>query len=336
MAVSLALFAPSFGNRSFRTSDPVPARLATLIGLGGAELARPSGWSRAFICSHVQFIGTVIAMVSGFNAMAAVGDRGYRTRNRPLAGIISFSALMILFIFDFHHAVVRALVDTYEVMPLEALFDPQVALVNLVDTISDSFLVMVRLGSPFIAYAILVNLAIGLVNKLTPQIPIYFVALPFVIAGALLNDVFRHFPHAEPDGGRLHPINDRTLTHDTITQGPAQEGPDPPGAAETPARRRVMPCSCPAPLPAEREAEEIMQRHRRRRFRFPMSFPEIYHRRIARANQLRGAEHQANARVEAQRLAQANARTDIVERNYREARQMDDRPAQRKGTARRH
>ena len=29
---------------------------------------------------------------------------------------------------------------------------------------------MIRLGSPFIAYAILVNLAIGFVNKLTPQI----------------------------------------------------------------------------------------------------------------------------------------------------------------------
>ena len=71
-------------------------------------------------------------------------------------------------------------------MPLEALFDPQVALVNLVDTISDSpSWWMVRLGTPFIAYAILVNLGDRPSStKLTPQIPIYFVALPLVIAGA--------------------------------------------------------------------------------------------------------------------------------------------------------
>ena len=29
------------------------------------------------------------------------------------------------------------------------------------------------------------NLAVGLVNKLTPQIPVYFVSLPFLIAGGL-------------------------------------------------------------------------------------------------------------------------------------------------------
>jgi len=45
---------------------------------------------------------------------------------------------------------------------------------------------VLRLGSPFIAYAILVNIGTGLVNKLAPQIPVYFISLPFVIAGALI------------------------------------------------------------------------------------------------------------------------------------------------------
>ena len=33
---------------------------------------------------------------------------------------------------------------------------------------------------------ILINLTIGFVNKLTPQIPVYFISLPFVIAGGLV------------------------------------------------------------------------------------------------------------------------------------------------------
>ncbi len=69
---------------------------------------------------------------------------------------------------------------------MDGLFDPQAALVDLSDTLSQAFLVMIRLGSPFVAYAILVNLAVGFINKLTPQIPIYFISLPFVIAGGLL------------------------------------------------------------------------------------------------------------------------------------------------------
>ena len=34
-------------------------------------------------------------------------------------------------------------------------------------------------------YALIVNLALALINRLTPQIQIVFIAAPFVVAGAL-------------------------------------------------------------------------------------------------------------------------------------------------------
>ena len=45
---------------------------------------------------------------------------------------------------------------------------------------------MLRLGSPFVAYALLVNLTIGFVNKLTPQIPVYFISQPLIIGGGIV------------------------------------------------------------------------------------------------------------------------------------------------------
>lgn len=74
---------------------------------------------------------------------------------------------------------------------------------------------------------------------------------------------------------------------------------------------------------AQREAEEIVQRIGVEGSLSEV-FPEIYHRRIAKANQQR-VERLSLAREEAQRVAQANARTDIVERNYREALREDER-----------
>ena len=73
-------------------------------------------------------------------------------------------------------------------------------------------MVVIRLGSPFIAYAILVNLAIGFVNKLTPQIPVYFISLPFVIAGGLHPSVFRDPDNAQPVRRRLRRRDDREMT----------------------------------------------------------------------------------------------------------------------------
>ena len=133
----------------------------------------------------MRFIGTAIAMLMGFNSMGGTAI-GEADPQGPLAALISLSALLLLFVFDFHLEVIRALVASYSIAPVNVFFNPQSALIDVADTVSESFFLVLRLGSPFIAYAILVNLTIGFVNKLTPQIPIYFISLPFVIAGGLI------------------------------------------------------------------------------------------------------------------------------------------------------
>ena len=141
------------------------------------------GMARLYVLA-LHFIGSAIAMLIGYGGMGGSAIE----ENEPqaaLASIISFSALLLLFVFDFHHEIIKALVTSYEVAPLDAFFNPREALVDITDTLSESFLIVLRLGSPFIAYAILVNLTIGFVNKLVPQIPIYFISMPFVIAGGL-------------------------------------------------------------------------------------------------------------------------------------------------------
>ena len=133
----------------------------------------------------LQFMGSAIAMSIGYGGQMGPGIEESEPQ-AALAGILSFSALLLLFVLDFHHEIVKALVGSYRLVPVNALFDPRTALVDVTDTLSESFFVVLRLGSPFIAYALLVNIAVGFVNKLTPQIPVYFISLPFVIAGGLL------------------------------------------------------------------------------------------------------------------------------------------------------
>ncbi len=133
----------------------------------------------------LEFIGASIAMLIGYGGTSGPGIEDGQPQ-APLAAIISFSALLLLFAMDFHHEVIKALVESYRVAPVDAVFNPQVALVDLADTLSEAFMVVLRLGSPFVAYALLVNLTVGFVNKLVPQIPVYFISLPFVIAGGLI------------------------------------------------------------------------------------------------------------------------------------------------------
>ena len=56
----------------------------------------------------------------------------------------------------------------------------------LTDTLVASMNVAIRVASPFILYGFLFNVAIGLINKLAPQIPVYFISTPYALAGGLL------------------------------------------------------------------------------------------------------------------------------------------------------
>lgn len=183
VAVSFALLAHMW--ESFAGVVTVePAILAPLV-VAELLIGALIGLLARFYLLAMQFIASAVSMMSGLGGMPGQGIEEIDAQT-PLAGIISLSALLVLFAFDFHHLIIEALVASYRLVPLATPFDPQGALTDLMDVISEAFLVVLRLGSPFIAYAILVNLAAGLINKLSPQIPVYFVSLPFVIAGALI------------------------------------------------------------------------------------------------------------------------------------------------------
>jgi flagellar biosynthetic protein FliR len=166
----------------FATRNP-----AALLALVASEVLIGAliGLMARLYTTALQFMAAAIAALIGF---AGVGGMGIEENEPegPLGSIITFSALMLLFVFDFHHEIIRALVMSYELAPVSTVFDPQTALVDVTDTLSEAFMVIIRLGSPFLAYAILVNLAVGFVNKLVPQIPVYFISLPFVVAGGLI------------------------------------------------------------------------------------------------------------------------------------------------------
>lgn len=138
-----------------------------------------------FYVLALQFMASVVAMASGFNAMVGtvIEEQDPQT---PLTALVTTAALLVLFAADFHHEVVRALVASYEIVPPAAIFDTDGALADITETLADAFYIMLRLASPFIAYGILVNLATGFVNKLAQQIPVYFIAMPFLLFGAII------------------------------------------------------------------------------------------------------------------------------------------------------
>ena len=103
-----------------------------------------------------------------------------------LATLATLGATMRFFVTNQHLEVIRALVQSYDAMPPNMGFTAQPALRQMVDSLAASFLLALRAGAPFFVYGILINLISGLLNKLVPNIPVFFIMTPLVVGLGLM------------------------------------------------------------------------------------------------------------------------------------------------------
>lgn len=102
-----------------------------------------------------------------------------------VVSLISLGAVTLFFVANLHLEVLRGLVASYVAWPVSGHFDARLGLVEISNVLARAFILVLRIGSPFLAYALTVNLAVGLAARFVPQIPIYFVTTPAVTAGGL-------------------------------------------------------------------------------------------------------------------------------------------------------
>jgi flagellar biosynthetic protein FliR len=167
--------------------DLARATLPTVVQLIASETligAMLGVMARVFFLA-LQFMGTATSMLVGFSGMADAPVE----ENEPspaIATLLTLTATVLLFATGLHVEVMRALVASYSVLTVTDFFNPQFALAKVADSASDSFILVAQLLAPFLAYSLIINFLFGIMNKLTPVIPVYFISAPFIMAGGLL------------------------------------------------------------------------------------------------------------------------------------------------------
>ena len=183
LAVTLAL-SPLLMPEALPAIDDLAA--ATIARLAVSELLTGlfiGLLGRAFFAA-LETLATAVTMAVGYGNIP--GTLIDETQPVPeLVSMITLGAVLLLFITDQHWEVLRALAASYAALPLDEPFSARFALAEIADTLSAAFVLALRVTAPFIVYSLIVHLAVGLINKLVAQIPVYFISLPFVLAGGL-------------------------------------------------------------------------------------------------------------------------------------------------------
>ena len=142
------------------------------------------GLSARILLSALQFAGFQAGQVSGLaNAFGPVF--GSFEGATMVATVLLMGAVTLIFVTDTHHLIIRALLSSYQVFP-----PGQIILGDLTNQIlkvaSHSLYIGTAIAAPFFVMGVILNLGMGLANRMMPQLPVFFVAAPLLIGAGLL------------------------------------------------------------------------------------------------------------------------------------------------------
>lgn len=165
--------------------DAVPAIPASLVVLGLLVIMEIvvgilMGLSIRLLTSALHTGGEIIAMQSGL-ALARAFDPVQGNQSAIVASFMTLIGITLIFMTDLHHLMIAAMHDSYTLFPIggELKMDDFAAL--LTRTVADSFRLGVQISAPFIVYALVFNIGLGILARLMPQFQVFFIAMPLNI-----------------------------------------------------------------------------------------------------------------------------------------------------------
>lgn len=167
---------------------PLPAlpaqmtKLALLIA-GEAAIGIFIGTGARVLLSAMHLLGAQIGMVAGISNAFAPGVANSEGAT-ALGSMLTVAAVALIFVSDMHHLMITALLRSYAVLPPGRL--PAADMAEQIARLGASaFRISASLAAPFLIVSVLLNLGLGLANRVMPSMQVFFVAAPGMILAGL-------------------------------------------------------------------------------------------------------------------------------------------------------
>lgn len=121
--------------------------------------------------------GTIIAFQASL-ANALTNDPTTAQQASLPAGILTTIGVVLVFVTNFHHVLITALIDSYDLITPGS--PPPIADMaqSFAHLVGESFAIGLALAAPLVLVGVVVTIGMGILARLMPQVQIFFVAAP--------------------------------------------------------------------------------------------------------------------------------------------------------------
>jgi flagellar biosynthetic protein FliR len=169
------------------TPPQVPTDVFTLALLALSELmvGLTLGFITQIIFAAVEFSGQIIGMQMGLT-ISSIIDPSKGTQTQIMSVIQTLFATLMFLALNIHHVFIRAIIDSFKVIPLGG-WHLNGELINfLVQRTADIFIIGIRLAAPVMVALLLTTVALGIMARAFPQMNVFMISMPLNIGLGLI------------------------------------------------------------------------------------------------------------------------------------------------------
>ena len=156
-----------------------PDRLVGIL-IGEVAVGLVLGLAARAVMAALGTAGAVVAQQLGLSFATTV-DPTFGGQDAAIGNFLSLLGVTLLFATDLHHVAIAAIGESYTLLPPVGVPATGDAARLAIDAVGRGFALGVRIAAPFIVFAILFNLGLGILSRLMPQIQVFFLGLPLTI-----------------------------------------------------------------------------------------------------------------------------------------------------------
>ena len=153
----------------------------TIIVMKEAVTGFLIGFGANLCTAVVSFAGQIADMEMGLS-MASLFDPATKQQTTITGVYYNYMVLLLLMISGMHRYLLKALAETYELIPINgAMFHDDALLQALITFMGDYIIVGFRICLPIFAVMIILNAVLGILAKVSPQLNMFAVGMQMKI-----------------------------------------------------------------------------------------------------------------------------------------------------------
>jgi flagellar biosynthetic protein FliR len=147
------------------------------------------GYVLNFVFYGINFAGTLIGVDIGLS-MSTVLNPMLETESNTIGELINILAILLFFLINGHHYLIRAMVSSFKVIPIGKYTITQPAFDLMIRYSAMVFIIAIKIAAPIMVSYFLVNLGEGIIARAIPQMQVFFVTQPLKIGMGFLLLIF--------------------------------------------------------------------------------------------------------------------------------------------------